>query len=221
MNRFLKALEKQEYFENFITRSIKSSNAIEGNTLSFAETYSVVFNDQSLPLQNVNPRELYEAINLKYAIDYSLKNLNKFDTELIINIGNLINKNIKDTLGFRKIQNYIQGADFVPVNPSYVPGMINEIIHEYNSSTSDVVLKIAKFHIDFEHIHPFEDGNGRAGRVLLNHQLIMNNEVPIVIPEEKRIEYFDLLANYDVSGFSEMIKSLQEKEKSKMSDYGV
>lgn len=58
MNQFLKALKKQEYFENFITRIIKNSNAIEGNTLSYAETYSIVFNDESLPLQNVNPREL-------------------------------------------------------------------------------------------------------------------------------------------------------------------
>lgn len=108
MNQFLKALKKQEYFENFMIRSIKNSNAIEGNTLSYAETYSIVFNDESLPLQNVNPRELYEAINLKYALKYSLDNLDKFDKNLIISIGDLINKNIKDTSGFRKIQNYIR-----------------------------------------------------------------------------------------------------------------
>ncbi len=221
MNKFLKALKKQEYFENFITRSIKNSNAIEGNTLSFAEIYSIVFNDESLPLQNVNPRELYEAINLKYAIDYSLNNLNKFDIELIIKIGDLINKNIKDTSGFRKTQNYIQGADFVPVKSSYVPSMINDIIYEYNNSELDILFKIAKFHIDFEHIHPFEDGNGRTGRVLLNHQLIMNNEIPIVIPEEKRLEYFDILANFDIDEFVKLIKNLQKKEKEKMNDYGV
>ena len=168
-----------------------------------------------------NARELYEAINLKYAIDYSLNNLNKFDIELIIKIGDLINKNIKDTSGFRKTQNYIQGADFVPVKPSYVPSMINDIIYEYNNSELDILFKIAKFHIDFEHIHPFRDGNGRTGRVLLNHQLIMNNEIPIVIPEEKRLEYFDILANFDIDGFVKLIKDLQKREKEKMNDYGV
>lgn len=221
MNKFMSALKKQEYFENFITRSIKNSNAIEGNTLSYAETYSIVFSDESLPLQNVNPRELYEAINLKYALDYSLDNFNKFDSELIIHIGDLINKNIKTTSGFRKTQNYINGADFVPIKPEYVPNRINEIIYEYNHSKLDTIEKIAKFHIDFEHIHPFEDGNGRTGRILINHQLIMNDEVPIVIPEEKRIEYFELLEKYDIDGLSNMIRNLQNKEKEKMKEYEI
>ena len=221
MNIFIEAIKKQEYFENFITRSIKSSNAIEGNTLSYAETYSIVFNDESLPLQNVNPRELYEAINLKYAIDYSLNNINLFDSKLIIHIGDLINKNIKDTSGYRKIQNYINGADFVPIKAEYVPSRINEIIYEYNNSELNVIEKIAKFHIDFEHVHPFEDGNGRTGRVLLNHQLIMNNEIPIVIPEERRIEYFEILEKYDIDKLSNFIRELQLKEKEKMQEYDI
>ena len=58
--------------------------------MSYAETYSIVFNDESLPLQNVNPKELCEAINLKYALKYSLDNLDKFDKNLIISIGDLI-----------------------------------------------------------------------------------------------------------------------------------
>lgn len=56
MNKFLEAIKNKDYYENFITRSVKSSNAIEGNTLSYAETYSILFVDESLPLQNVNPR---------------------------------------------------------------------------------------------------------------------------------------------------------------------
>ena len=80
MNRFLEAIKNQDYYENFITRSVKNSNAIEGNTLSYAETYSILFVDESLPLQNVNPRELYEAINLKYALTHSLKNNGKLET---------------------------------------------------------------------------------------------------------------------------------------------
>ena len=103
-----KSFKKTRVFWKFNNLKYKNSNAIEGNTLSYAETYSIVFNDESLPLQNVNPRELYEAINLKYALKYSLDNLNKFDKNLIISIGDLINKNIKDTSGFRKIQNYIE-----------------------------------------------------------------------------------------------------------------
>ena len=221
VNKFLKAIEDRDYYENFITRSIKSSNAIEGNTLSYAETYSIVFADESLPLQNVNPRELYEAINLKYALTYSLENLERFDNSLIIKVNELINKNIKDTKGYRKCEVRIKGADFVPPKPETVPSSMNELIYQYRNNDISLVEKIANYHIQFEHLHPFEDGNGRTGRLLINHELIRNGEIPIVIPEERRVEYFDYLQNYDVLGFSKMIVELQEKEKEKLQEYGI
>ena len=221
VNKFLKAIEDRDYYENFITRSIKSSNAIEGNTLSYAETYSIVFADESLPLQNVNPRELYEAINLKYALTYSLENLERFDNSLIIKVNELINKNIKDTKGYRKCEVRIKGADFVPPKPEAVPSSMNELIYQYRNNDISLVEKIANYHIQFEHLHPFEDGNGRTGRLLINHELIRNGEIPIVIPEERRVEYFDYLQNYDVLGFSKMILELQEKEKEKLKEYGI
>ena len=84
---------------------------------------------------------------------------------------------------------------------------------------SDLLLQAAILHAQFEMIHPFEDGNGRTGRVLINHQLLMNNEIPIVIPEERRTEYFDYLQNYDVDGFTKMIKELQKEELKKMKEY--
>ena len=221
MNKFIEALKNQNYFENFITRSVKSSNAIEGNTLSYSETYSIIFVDESLPLQNVNPRELYEAVNLKYAISYSLKNIEKLDNSLIIKINEYINKNIKDTNGFRKSKVFIKGADFVPIESKYVPNSMSELLYQYNTSELPLIERIANFHIQFEHIHPFEDGNGRTGRVLINHQLISNNEIPIVIPEERRIEYFNYLQNYDVDGLSRMIKELQDIELNKIKEYEI
>ena len=219
MNKFKETIKKQAYYENFITRSIKSSNAIEGNTLSYAETYSIVFNDESLPLQNVNPRELYEAINLKYALNYSLENQDKFDNGLIIKINEYINKNIKETTGYRKGKVFIKGADFVPEPPENVPNSMNELLYQYNNSELPIIERIADYHIRFEHIHPFEDGNGITGRVIINHELIRNNEIPIVIPEERRIEYFNYLQNYDTKGLTKMIKELQQIEENKINEY--
>ena len=221
MNRFLEAIKNQDYYENFITRSVKNSNAIEGNTLSYAETYSILFVDESLPLQNVNPRELYEAINLKYALTHSLKNNGKLGNGIIIKINELINKNIKDTTGFRKEKVFIKGADFVPPEPFLVPSKMSELLYNYENSDLPLIENIANFHINFEHIHPFEDGNGRTGRVLINHELISSGEIPIVIPEERRIEYFEYLANYDIDGLANMIRELQQVEISKMKEYGV
>lgn len=221
MNKFQEAIKNQDYYENFITRSIKSSNAIEGNTLSYAETYSIVFVDDSLPLKNVKPRELYEAINLKYALTTSLNNIDQFDNGLIIEIGKYINKNIKDISGYRKVPVFIKGADFVPPKPEFVPSQMSELLYQYDHSKLSTLENIANFHIQFEHIHPFEDGNGRTGRILINHQLLANNEIPIVIPEERRIEYFEYLQDNDYEGFANMINDLQIVELSKMREYGI
>lgn len=79
--------------------------------------------------------------------------------------------------------------------------------------------RIADFHIQFEHIHPFEDGNGRTGRLLINHELIRNNEIPIVTLIIKEAEYFEYLQNYDVKGLAHMIEELQKVEKEKMNLY--
>lgn len=221
MNQFQKAIKNRDYYENFITRSIKSSNAIEGSTLSYAETYSIVFVDDSLPLRNVKPRELYEAINLKYAFSKSLDNIDKIDNGLIIEIGKCVNKNIKDIVGFRKVPVFIKGADFVPPKPEFVPSQMSELLYQYEHNDLTTLENIANFHIQFEHIHPFEDGNGRTGRVLINHQLLEKDEIPIVIPEERRTEYFDYLQNNDYSGFAKMINELQLIEIEKMKEYGI
>lgn len=68
---FAKIKRNNPYFEDFITRSIYNSNAIEGNAMSYAETYSIVFNDNSIKIKST-AREIYEAINLKYAFNYIL-----------------------------------------------------------------------------------------------------------------------------------------------------
>ena len=82
------------YLENFITRSTYNSNAIEGNTLSYAETYAIIWNDNSFKI-NTKPRELYEAINHKYALSYVFDNIDKeLDKNFIVDIAKLINKNI-------------------------------------------------------------------------------------------------------------------------------
>ena len=221
MSKFLEAIKNKDYYENFITRSVKNSNAIEGNTLSYAETYSILFVDESLPLQNVNPRELYEAINLKYALTHSLKNIGKLDNGIIIKINELINKNIKDITGFRKGKVFIKGADFVPPEPFLIPSKMSELLYNYENSDLPLIENIANFHINFEHVHPFEDGNGRTGRVLINHELISSGEIPIVIPEERRTEYFEYLANYDIEGLAHMIRELQQVELNKMKEYEV
>ena len=119
------------YFEDLITRSIYHSNAIEGNTLSFAETYAIVFNQNNLKI-NALPREIYEAINLKYALNYCFNHINDdISATLIKGIAIKINKNINDIDGFRKTQVYIRGAEHIPPSSYEIPRRLSEIIYNY------------------------------------------------------------------------------------------
>ena len=102
-----------------------------------------------------------------------------------------------------------------------VPNKINELLYQFHHSDLSLIENIANYHIIFEHIHPFENGNGRTGRVLINHLLISNNQIPIVIPDERRIEYFEYLQKYDTTGLANMIKELQKNELDKVNEYEV
>lgn len=216
-------LNNKDYLEDLITRSTYHSNAIEGNTLTYAETYAILYNDNSFKINNKEPREIYEAINHKNALELIFKNLktdNNFDERFIKKINETINRNIKDTEGFRTVQVFIQGSEHIPPEPDKVPNLINYYIYNYNHSEEELFEKIAKYHIELEKIHPFEDGNGRTGRLLINYELLKNNLSPVVITKNDRIKYFEFLRTTDTTNFAKWLKELSAEEKERMKKFG-
>lgn len=203
----------QEYFEDFITRSTYHSNAIEGNTLSYGETYAILWNDNSFKVRT-SPRELYEAINHKYALSYMLENLDlPLTKSFICHIASLINKNIDEMNDYRQGSVLIRGAEHIPPLPHEVPQAMMYLMYNTDHTEYETVFeKAASFHLQFERIHPFSDGNGRAGRLLINYFLIKGGKAPIVISKDDRANYFELLANQDVNGLACFFRSLSEKE---------
>lgn len=213
-------LNNRSYFEDIVSRFVYHSNGIEGSTLSLPDTYAIIFNDNSMKII-AEPREIYEAINLKYAIDYVFNKAD--DTKLIesdiININEIINKNIKNTKGYRNIPIYIRNTEYVPPEPKHVIPKMQYFIYNYNNTTySDIYEKIAINHIEFERIHPFEDGNGRTGRLLIFKEMINNNIFPAVITKENRSEYLSYFDKQDAKSLANLIKesSRLELERSKL-----
>ncbi len=209
----------REYFEDFITRSTYHSNAIEGNTLSYAETYAILFNDNEFKV-SAKPREIYEAINHKYALHYVLENLDRELTESVIkDIAVLINKNISEISGYRTVPVRIRGSEHIPPAPPQIPQMMMYYVRNYNQTAfDDVFQKMAQMHLQFERIHPFEDGNGRTGRLLLNYELLKNDMAPIVIPKEHRTEYFLMLEKQDSMELSRFFRELSEQEQKRIDE---
>lgn len=125
-------LKNKEYLEDLITRSTYHSNAIEGSTLTYTETYAILYNDNSFKIEGKEPREIYEAINHKSALELVFQNLQNddgFDERFIKRLNETINRNIKETEGFRIVQVFIQGSDHIPPEPEKVPNLMNYYVY--------------------------------------------------------------------------------------------
>ena len=138
-------LDNKDYLEDLITRSTYHSNAIEGNTLTYAETYAILYNDNSFKIEGKEPREIYEAINHKKALELVFKNLQdnkEFDERFIKKINETINRDIKDTEGYRTVQVFIQGSEHIPPEPEKIPNLMNYYVYNYNLINRIYLLKL-------------------------------------------------------------------------------
>lgn len=209
--------DHQAYFEDYVTRSTFHSNAIEGSTLSFAETYAILWNDNTLKV-TATARELYEAINHKYALATAVENMEEPLSERLVKaIAHDINRNISGMDDYRHGRVIIRGAEHLPLAANQVNQLMMQLVFEYNHDEGeDPFLREARFHIRFERIHPFEDGNGRTGRILTNRGLMRAGLTPVVIPVEERAAYMDLLARGDYEGLAAMLRRLSEAETERM-----
>lgn len=213
--------QTRPYFEDWITRSVYHSNAMEGNTLSYAETYAILWNDNRFQIK-ATARELYEATNLKYALNEALNHLDEELSEaLIIKIATLINRNIDEIDGYRTVQVFIQGAEHLPPAPAMIKNQMMYFIHNYHHTAyTDLFEKLAVTHLAFERIHPFADGNGRTGRVLLSFELLRQGLLPLVIPQESRTEYFRLLAEQNAAGLAGFFRQCHTAEQERARAFG-
>lgn len=217
MNILKTILENEEYLKDFITRSTYNSNAIEGNKLTLAETRELLYCDMNLKI-NADGRSINEAINHKSAMEYVFLNINNYiSNPTIENINNIINGNIKkfflpDCGKKLNINLFLNMEDY----ENFEKNKRNYLMWDYFYDGTNIFRRIAEKYFLFEKRHPFENGNGRTGRILINYELIKNNIVPIVIEKENKKEYLKFLEEADFVGFGEWIKTLSNEEKKRL-----
>lgn len=199
---------------NLKTNFIYNSNAIEGSTLTLKETdiilqYGVTVKGKSL-------KEHEEVKGQEYALNF-LKEVIKTNESLSLRLirefhALVLNDDIENRGKFKESNNEILGAGFETTPYYLVEEKLTELIEKFNSSeNNDLIMKVACFHADFEKIHPFIDGNGRTGRLLLNLELMKNGYPITVIRNEDRDEYYTALETAQVESNYELLADFIEK----------
>lgn len=182
---------------------VYNSNAIENSSLTLKETEAVLRGTG--PARQVSDRELLEAKNLARVIahldDYpglaiSRENILRLHKMLIGGIDNRIAGR------FRGSGEYVRVGFQIAPAPEYVELMIESLLADWASGHDRYFLDhIARFHLEFERIHPFVDGNGRIGRVLINWQLALLGYPPVIIRHKgKHRDYYPLFGRYISDG---------------------
>ncbi|EIN15182.1 Hypothetical protein, Fic protein family [Mycoplasmopsis agalactiae 14628] len=189
--------EKNRFLNDFSIENTFNSNAIEGSTLTLRETVLVL---RGIKIETKPLKYHLDAIGHKQAFDYILDlvdNSEEITERRIKDIHFLVLANKRMDAGrYRNMQVSILGAKHKPASPFLIESKMQQLLDEYNNSSENVIVKIAKFHLDFESIHPFNDGNGRTGRLLLNLQLMKNKLPPIDIQYTNRIKYYQCFDDY-------------------------
>jgi Fic family protein len=175
-----------------IAESVYNSNAIENSTLTLKETEKILMEMEIS--RDVNLREVFEAKNLAQIFEY-LKNIEKGDLniELILFLHKMLLNNINDRISgrFRTGEEYVHVGTHIGAPPEKVESLINNLLIDYSSDQTKYFLdKIAEFHLGFESVHPFNDGNGRIGRILINFQLSSLGFPNIIVKNKEKIEYY-------------------------------
>ena len=219
----------QDYLDDMLVRLAHHSAGIEGNTISLPATVSIILNG-TLPVSGgATVREFYEIENHKQAFSNLLDHLENND-KLSVSIIKEIHADLTDRLQydkgqFKKNENMIIGAEFQTAAPGETPFLIQQLVDklEYglkNAATEEEKLEsILDTHIQLEGIHPFSDGNGRTGRMILNYSLLQQGFPPLIIEKETKATYIELLAKQDLNGFMSFAKEILAKEQRRMNAF--
>jgi Fic family protein len=183
------------------------SNAIEGNRLTFRETQRVI--REGVTIGGKSVRDHLEARNHPRAISYveSLKDRDLTENDILQLHRMIFSGVLENAGGFRRSQVFIEGSDYVPPPAFEVPALVRELLEwlEENPEELRPVEVAAVFHHRFVSIHPFDDGNGRVARLLMNLLLIKQGYPFTVVRNYDRRRYYDTLKKADAGDLAPFV----------------
>ncbi|OGZ91558.1 MAG: cell filamentation protein Fic [Candidatus Staskawiczbacteria bacterium RIFOXYD1_FULL_39_28] len=200
--------------ETEVAEQVYNSNAIENSTLTLEETEKILL--QVNLDRFVTEREIFEAKNLARVVEYIDKRAREQELTLdvILSLHKMLISNIRDDVAgrFRKENEFVRVGFHIAPDPKEVLGRLEKMLAEYNATSHENIIKrIARLHLVFEHTHPFVDGNGRIGRVINNYLLIREGFVPINIKFIDKKKYYEAFKEFDEKGITSVMEEIVGK----------
>lgn len=194
-NIITEILQNPDIRDQFILQLTYHSNSIEGSTLTEPDTAAILFDNVALPNKTLN--EQLEAKNhqtaLNYLFDYIAKN-KKVNEDLILKLHSILMNGIRVDAGvYRNHGVRITGVNLPTANYVSIPKLMRDIEARVAKPNNDIIELSTVIHSKFEQIHPFSDGNGRIGRLIMNAMLLKNNFAPAVIFQQQKQLYYTYL----------------------------
>jgi len=197
-----------------VAEQVYNSNAIENSTLTLEETEKILL---QIDLDRyINERELFEAKNLARVVTYTNHRAKELELTLpvMLSLHKMLILNIRDDIAgrFRNSNEYVRVGSHIAPAPQEITERLTKMLATYNASAHENIIKrIAKLHLTFEHTPPFVDGNGRIGRVINNFLLIREGFVPINIKFIDRQKYYEAFREFDGNSATTIMEEIVGK----------
>jgi len=207
-NVVLFILDNPDIFNRFVLSLTYNTNRIEGSTLTEDETAAILFENASLP--NRTLVEQLEAKNHQTAFNFMfswLKEKKPINEKLILKLHAILINSIRiDAGNYRNHGVRILGSNVPTANFLKVPELMAKLATDIKKNNSDLIVRVAKIHSRFEQIHPFSDGNGRIGRLLIHAMFLEKNYPPAMILQENKRLYMKYLNKSQLEDESSLLE---------------
>ena len=202
----------ESYNDEFMPRFVFHSTAMEGSTLTLLDT-ELVLEGEFLPSSKKELEDLFSVKVSHEGYQFAMQEIytgRPFDEEFIKDIHGLTALDIqpRNRGTYRAVPVYIANSLTVPASPDSLRCLMKDLFSAYGAANAHPLVKAAAFHAMFENIHPFRDGNGRTGRIVLNAMLVQEGYPPIAIKHENKDRYAQSLQSWQVHGDPEPLLSM-------------
>ena len=198
--------------ETELPESVYNSNAIENSMLSLDDTEKILLH-QEIPGHR-SKREVFEAENLAAVTTYLTQKAAKqtpLTEALLCLVHGTLLRNIHDDCAgsYRKKGEHVRVGTHIAPAPEEISSLMQSLMHAFDQPDTHILTRIVHFHLEFERVHPFLDGNGRTGRAFLNFQLQSSGYPPVIVPNKgKHSDYYPCFVDYEYDGSTKPFERL-------------